>query len=151
MPFLWAKVEEVTKTRACGTLALLAIGACIAGIVFCNWSGCDSSAVTTTWAFAPIVVSPDGRFVAGRVVESDPHDTRQALGVAELLGRPGEAVWFSVYPFDAVTWRSLGWESNTRLVVEGRDLTGGRIGHLTHLKEWGLDVVLVEAASARPK
>ena len=82
------------------------------------------------------------------MTESDRHDTRQALAIAELLSGRGEAVWFTVYPFDAVTWRSLRWESNTRLLVDGWDQTDGRFREPIHLDDFGIDVVLNQISPA---
>jgi hypothetical protein len=139
----------MTPRPSCKTSIAIALVLCVVSIVFCNWPGYDSSPTTTTWTFSPSATSPNGAYVVGRVTEPNRHDTRDALAIAELLPDRGAAAWVTVYPFDALNWRSVKWDGDKRLLVDGWDLTEGRHGGTTRVDEFGIEVDLHEIAPPR--
>ena len=120
------------------------LGVLLAGVLaFLFLGGPDSSGSATMWYFSALATSPDGRHIAGWLVESDRHDTRSTLGIAEL-GDGQYAQWRLVYPFDSVTWTSLDWTDSRHLLVHGKNLAGDQIAATTRVRGMDVEVTLKE-------
>ena len=103
--------------------------------------GPDLSATTTTWDFALTVASPDGRYVAGRLIESNRRDVRSGLAVGERVnGR--DVHWCLAFPFDSVVWNSLVWTDNRHLVVHATHVAGDDVPLTTRLNDMDVEVTL---------